>query len=216
MSKFRRQLMMASMGEPIPPLPYDAEVEWLQSDGVAFINTNIAGTYNTRVEMGFTILSGIPSNFAIYGSRTSAGHDSNMLFFDKTYNRWSWRYNTQSKDGGSAKAGDFVASNVNTARSMVISGDSSVTLTANSSTFTTNWDMYIFCFNNAGSPSGISSGSVYLQVKYFKMYEGTTLVRDYIPVRKNGVGYLYDKVSSQLFGNANSTGAFTYGNDVNI
>ena len=38
--------------------------------------------------------------------------------------------------------------------------------------------------------------------------------RNLIPVRKGTVGYLYDKVSGQLFGNANSTGAFTLGPDV--
>jgi hypothetical protein len=41
-----------------------------------------------------------------------------------------------------------------------------------------------------------------------------TPVRDYIPVRKNGVGYLYDKVSGNLFGNVALNSAFTYGNDV--
>jgi hypothetical protein len=51
-------------------------------------------------------------------------------------------------------------------------------------------------------------------MKSVEMYNGSTLVRSYIPVRKNGVGYLYDRVSGELFGNANSTGAFTYGNDV--
>ncbi len=35
--------------------------------------------------------------------------------------------------------------------------------------------------------------------------EGNTLVRDFIPVEKDGMGYMYDKVSKQLFGNANTT-----------
>ena len=43
--------------------------------------------------------------------------------------------------------------------------------------------------------------------------DGNT-IRDFIPVRKNGVGYMYDKVSKQLFGN-DGTGSFTYGNDKN-
>lgn len=47
-----------------------------------------------------------------------------------------------------------------------------------------------------------------------KIYSGSTLVRDFIPVRKNGVGYLWDKVTEQLFGNANDSGAFSYGSDV--
>ena len=40
-----------------------------------------------------------------------------------------------------------------------------------------------------------------------------TLVLDFIPVRKNGVGYMYDSISGELFGNA-GTGDFILGNDV--
>ena len=40
------------------------------------------------------------------------------------------------------------------------------------------------------------------------------LLFDLVPVRDNGVGYLYDKVSGELFGNDGS-GSFTYGNDKN-
>ena len=65
--------------------------------------------------------------------------------------------------------------------------------------------------NNNGSPRASQSG---IRFYWAKIYSGGTLVRDFIPVRKNGVGYLYDKVSGTLFGNAGS-GSFTYGNDVN-
>lgn len=41
---------------------------------------------------------------------------------------------------------------------------------------------------------------------------GGVPLRDYIPVRRDGVGYLYDAVSRTLFGNAGS-GAFTVGPD---
>jgi hypothetical protein len=40
-----------------------------------------------------------------------------------------------------------------------------------------------------------------------------TIVRDFIPVRKGDVGYMYDRVSGQLFGNA-GTGAFVLGSDL--
>jgi hypothetical protein len=47
-----------------------------------------------------------------------------------------------------------------------------------------------------------------------KIWKGTTLVRDFIPVRKGDVGYLYDNVSNRLFGNS-GTGVFTLGRDIN-
>lgn len=42
--------------------------------------------------------------------------------------------------------------------------------------------------------------------------EGDKIVRDYVPVRIGQVGYLFDRVSGQLFGNA-GTGTITVGND---
>lgn len=39
------------------------------------------------------------------------------------------------------------------------------------------------------------------------------LVRDFSPVRVGSVGYMYDRVSGQLFGNG-GTGAFVLGPDV--
>ena len=44
------------------------------------------------------------------------------------------------------------------------------------------------------------------------IYENDVLLRDYIPVRVGQVGYMYDKVSGQLFGNA-GTGDFILGAD---
>ena len=48
-----------------------------------------------------------------------------------------------------------------------------------------------------------------------KIYDGDTLTRDFIPVRVGTTGYMYDKVSGELFGNAGS-GDFTYGNDLPV
>ena len=58
---------------------------------------------------------------------------------------------------------------------------------------------------------GQQRGNLY----YLKIWEADTLVRDYIPVKKNNIGYLFDKVSGQLFGNAGG-GSFVCGPDLNI
>lgn len=50
------------------------------------------------------------------------------------------------------------------------------------------------------------------KVYSFKIWQNGTLVRDYIPVRKGTVGYLYDRVTHKLFGNA-GTGDFVIGPD---
>lgn len=49
---------------------------------------------------------------------------------------------------------------------------------------------------------------------YCKIYQNDALVRDFVPVRIDTTGYLYDKVSGELFGNA-GTGNFVLGPDIN-
>ena len=71
----------------------------------------------------------------------------------------------------------------------------------------------MYLLNNNGS---IVYGGAIAQVRLFgvQVYDSNnTLVRDYIPVRKGTVGYLYDRVSGKLFGNA-GTGDFVLGPDV--
>ena len=52
------------------------------------------------------------------------------------------------------------------------------------------------------------------RVSLLRIYSNGVLVRDFIPVRKGTVGYLYDRVSGKLFGNAGS-GDFVLGQDKN-
>ena len=69
--------------------------------------------------------------------------------------------------------------------------------------------MIIFGVNTNGTITAATQMTLYS----FKIWKNGVFVRDYIPVRKGTVGYLYDRVSGKLFGNA-GTGAFTYGNDL--
>ena len=57
-------------------------------------------------------------------------------------------------------------------------------------------------------------GSAYIKGRLYvlQIYQSGVLVRDFISVRVVDVGYLYDRVSGQLFGNS-GTGAFIIGLD---
>ena len=48
---------------------------------------------------------------------------------------------------------------------------------------------------------------------YLKLWQGTTLVRDFIPCRIGETGYMFDKVTETLFEN-NGTQSFTLGEDI--
>lgn len=58
-------------------------------------------------------------------------------------------------------------------------------------------------------------GTSNTRIYWCKIRENGVLLRDFIPVRVGDVGYLYDSVSGQLFGNA-GTGSFVIGPDKTI
>ena len=211
MSKFRRQLMMARMGEPVPPtpvLPYDAEVEWLETDGNAWIDTGVKTSSNLRFDITMVLPDSI-GNAWLFGSRSGA-NAGQMAFLSSATNGKDWRYGTKSSLNSGLLKGEHNFKNSPDRNVLIIDGTTSISAT--NSTFSTNYTFYLFTFNANGtaSTSLICDG---VKMLPSKIYVSGVLERDYICVRKDGVGYLYDKVSETLFGNANSVGAFRYGND---
>lgn len=57
------------------------------------------------------------------------------------------------------------------------------------------------------------SGLIYLRYYYFKMWDDGVLKLDLIPVRVGNVGYMYDRVTGNLYGNSGS-GNFIIGPDL--
>lgn len=74
-----------------------------------------------------------------------------------------------------------------------------------------NIPFYIFARNR-----GSSADHGYIRLWSCKIYEGNTLTMNLVPCRdSNNVGYLYDTVGNQLYGNA-GTGSFVLGPDVYV
>ena len=213
MSKFRRMLMMANAVEPVPPtpvLPYDAEVEWLQNPVGAYIHL----PYKPSNTIGYEVKwckgdSDATLERAPIGCWT--GWKSNMWGDDlkevesKILCCWGANYNYISSV--TYPANNFaVWKRVN--NEFYYNGVKRSTNTAY--TFQSTRDIYLF---------GINIGSVQynnpMKIAYCKIFNSSnnSLIFDLIPVRKDGVGYMYDKISGVMYGN-NGTGAFTFGNDV--
>lgn len=68
-------------------------------------------------------------------------------------------------------------------------------------------------FGSTGFTGNAGGAGNKVRFYYFKIYNNGVLVRDMIPVRVGQTGYMYDRVSKQLFGNS-GTGDFILGPDV--
>lgn len=190
-------------------LPYDAEVEYLESTGTQWIDTGIVPTAQTNISIKFltTYLSG-SNGLGIFGCRVNASNKSFLLLQYRTDNRnlFRWDYSDSLNNLVIVTSGWHIATN----------DGASITLDGTRYARITQFDpttnkIFLFCVNQNGSPFILHTA---LDIASFSVTENGVVILDFIPVRVGQVGYMYDRVSGQLFGNA-GTGAFIVGPDVN-
>lgn len=188
-------------GEVEPPLPYDAEVEYLASTGGQYISSGVNydnGAVN--IELDVEILpNSITGNSAVFGVGAAAG-------------QWFGKAGQVYGCGSSASN-----SNINIG-TRIIAGlvyGNGIRLTINGNYIGSRGggvgtrNFWLFRVTHG------SVGAAPLRLYYAKIRDANNvMVRDFIPVRVGQVGYLYDRVSGQLFGKY-GTGDFIVGPDKN-
>ena len=187
--------------------PYDAEVEWLSSYGSAYIDTEIVPKDTPRVVINLMSLNMhidvdvfgfssnlIPSfigNYSTVGDKQSFGY---YCYYSTAGVRKDLDSSVSYNDWAEWDLGYIIKCNNVTLKALKRRSFASNTQT-----------LYLFRSRNMAN--------VNVKVGKVKIYDGDELKRDFIPVRVGQVGYMYDKVSGQLFGNVN-TGYFILGNDI--
>lgn len=195
-------------------LPYDAELEYLECAGTSsafpYINTGIVGDSNTTYEAMLRRNTQSTNECAI-GSWNSGDTRCWIAYYfgNKFYLGMGRRVN----DGGTPQPNVWYKQTLKAESSNFnLYVDDVLTATVPQTTFTSSQPLYIGAMNSSGTASYYFSG----RFGSVKIYQNGVLVLDLIPVRvgsgASAVGYMYDRVSRKLFGNA-GTGAFVLGPD---
>ena len=200
MSNFRRRLMMSFEKKYTP-------VEYLESTGTQYIDTNYKPNGNTIIELKYQTPTQNTTQQGIFGARDS-GNNRFALFTGSVKNGFQADYATsdsltnytQNIPGVDGTAINVIKmSNSFTINNNDINKISKVI-------FQNSQNMYLFANNNNGIAQLPMKGYIW----YFKIYEGDTLVRDYIPViDSSGRPGLYDTVTKEFYTNQ-GTGEFLY------
>ena len=198
-------------GAPTPPLPYDAEVEYLESTGTQWIDTGLWFTKDTQLECVMSEgsdLSSLPSGGG--GSVTGS-----------TVNGYGqqWRYAGYSKnangnfywDGNMLCDGSFITCTMDSSRKVYRNG--SYLFDACMEGYHNVESQYTRMYIMAQLVGNVINPRLY-RVRSFKVVRRGTTIIDAKAVRftnEQGVseGAMYDRVSGQLFRNA-GTGAFLW------
>ena len=191
-------------------LPYDAEVEYLECAGTSsvfpYIDTGIVGTSDVTFTASVYRSTNTTNECAI-GAYGSSLRYWASYFFSNTYflGMGSKTNNSTNAPTETWMLQELKAENGN----FNLYSNGSLVATCETSTFDTDQNIYIGAMNSSGLARYFFRG----RFGAVKIYQNGVLVRDFVPVRKGTVGYLYDRVSGKLFGNA-GTGDFVLGPDV--
>lgn len=207
-------------------LPY-TRLSYIETDGTAYINTNITGTPPGSAEIKLFLPSTIGRCQILSGYCTSSGTNTKSFAYlgYTTSSRslmFAYYYNYGPGDGTSSVAWSienekpFIVRTDLARRSqhqrLLEEKDSTYTVVSKtqSTNISSTYKVLLFAGYLSGSVGyNCSQGT---RVYYCKIYSDTSytnLVFDGIPVLYNGEYGLWDKITNSFFGNAASSGAFT-------
>ena len=202
--------------------PYDAEIEYLESSGTQWVDTGVIPDTAGTIVMDAQLMStrsyqtfwsarevyryGVRNTVTLIANPNGVG--SNTLRFDYSA---AGKSNTVSFTGLSERHEYKQVSN-----KLYIDGN--LKYTASSNSFVVGSNVYLLMSISPNSGDTYGKPILMSDMRVFSVQiinANGVLVRNFIPVRVGSVGYLYDKVSEQLFGNA-GTGEFVRGGDIKV
>ena len=207
----RRRMMMGGSAKP-----YDAEVEWIGTDNGSgcYIDTGVYGTESLHTQLHIMLTNTI-----------TAAQQFRIGFVQEGYNRysitWNGSFDIYPSSGTFYKNfrrvtpvynQEIVMYHYSRYFEMFMNGNRYVLDIGNIQPYRTNGSIYLFGIDNYYDNTAHLNPAVGHRIIKCIFTENNNILRDFIPVRKNGIGYMYDKVSGQLFGNA-GTGQFIIGPD---
>lgn len=197
---------MNSRAITIRDLPYDSEVAYIESTGTQWIDTGVKIDDTCGYKVSYMALN---NNDRIILGVKGSGDSRWVLSGSHNPNvNLSWNGSFGVSGLGLNVKQDMQMNYLND-RKRFANGNEATAITQSLSTSAGTYNVCIFAGHWGSATVSLFSAARLYSAQITK---GQNIVRDYIPVRKGNVGYMYDQVSGQLFGNA-GTGAFIVGPD---
>lgn len=191
-------------------LPYDAEVEYLESTGTQYIE-NVYVDAPDANEVVFAFLVNGTGDIVSNKNRSSSYENGTKIVGQNNTGAFAYYKPTGTRillqlNNATDKSIDIVSTFSKSKKIFEIKAEG-VFLHGEYSGISTN-EPYSMFARNKTLPQGFFVGKIF----HGKIIEDGHVVRHFVPVRVGNVGYMYEKISGQLFGNA-GTGQFILGHD---
>lgn len=178
------------------------QLEYIQSSGTQYIDTGVVPTVNTKVSATAETFTTPSNNEWLFGSRVASGSGRFSVFRNSATQKWGFGFGGSTTENYTSPMICTLDVYVD-GTSCTINGETS----ALTGTLSSTRSIYIFMENRVG----VAEQGITAKLFTFKIWDGDTLVRDYVPVLRNNdnVAGLYDLQNNVFYVNAGS-GVFTY------
>ena len=205
-------------------LPYDSEVEYIQGSGTAgsatcpYILTGVKPLCTDKVE--FEIMPRtVSGNQSIFCARSGTSDNSTFTCFTIGSAFRFDRITSSAATSGTISAGKRYSATADYGTGAVnvkCDGADFFSKTMSTTTFTVGGPIALFSSYNtytasSGAYSSWNNGGTYNLYRFKLAAADGTVKLDLVPVVKDGVAYLYDKVSGNLLGKSGGSCAFGHG-----
>ena len=182
--------------------PYDNEVDWIGTNGNVYIPTDFIPNTSDLTFTGKFYFGGYTDSTqwaAWWSAYTNEQASTYRVIRSSNSNTQVRLYNGVRAGGG----GTTVSASVGDVCEFTFTPTQYVW---NGTTYSHGSDGSV----NTGVLQIFSQKFIGRMIGHFRIYKGNTLIRDYMPVVKNGVGYIYENISGRLYANI-GTGTVLYG-----
>lgn len=188
-------------------LPYDAEVEYIEALSGQYIDLSFGFDNTDEIYAVFAINSNAGTSDKYINSPIQWNNNSNR-FGMGVYNVYCGAYGSVTTGNTRLTPNTSNDGNLHTWQyKNKVYSITDLNLSRDCSSITwggTTANLRLFYGYNA-----VTKG----KIRSYKHVKNGVIACDFIAVRKNGIGYLYDKENRILVGSSTATG-FTYGNDI--
>lgn len=181
--------------------PYKQELTYLESQtNGCYIDTGIVPTDNTVVKFKYDFVAfGDSAGAIVFGQTAANGTRANMFGCGQV--NAIGRITSFFATVGNYRSVGHTNENLIFEHGELSDSNGTVIINRTSGSITTNRTLYLFAENYGG----VVYRAGRIKIFYLKIYEGATMVRDFIPVLDNANAYaMYDRVSGNLFYNLGS------------
>ena len=186
----------------------NVDIEYIQGTGSQYINSGYRPGPNTGVEVEYQFTTISPTQQRVFGIEGNNSTSGSLTYTHYINGNSIMAYGFKNGEGNWIPTGKAADTNKHTFKFNRTAGywqmdDGEETQISGTPTNTAIYNMYIMAANANGSLSGYGK----LKMYSFKIYEGNTLVRNFVPVQNTYLNQpgLYDTVAGKFYGSCTST-----------